>query len=109
MGGEVLGTDEVIQMPRSLEEIIARQNEFADAFERAEPAGDGMPEEEIAARRAVRAAARDVAIAHLALAQAVSAARAQRLSWRSVGEELGTSGEAARQRFARIISTDGDD
>jgi FAD/FMN-containing dehydrogenase len=34
------------------------------------------------------------------LAEAVQAARDQRLSWRAVGEAIGTSGEAARQRYS---------
>ncbi len=34
------------------------------------------------------------------LAEAVHAAREQRLSWREVGEAIGTSGEAARQRYS---------
>lgn len=35
------------------------------------------------------------------LAEAVHAAREQRLSWRDVGGTIGSSGEAARQRYAR--------
>ncbi|MFJ2618497.1 hypothetical protein [Glutamicibacter sp. NPDC087344] len=34
------------------------------------------------------------------LAEAVRAAREQNLSWREVGEAIGTSGEAARQRYS---------
>jgi hypothetical protein len=37
------------------------------------------------------------------LAEAVRAAREQRLSWREVGEAIGTSGEAARQRYSASI------
>ncbi len=32
-------------------------------------------------------------------ADAVRAAREKRLSWREIGEAIGTSGEAARQRY----------
>lgn len=94
-------------MPRSLEEIIARQNELADAFEQAEPTGKAVTREEILARRKLRAAAHEMSSAHRTLAEAVSAARTQHLSWKSIGKELGTSGEAARQRFARLVANGG--
>lgn len=34
------------------------------------------------------------------LAEAIHAAREAHLSWREVGEAIGTTGEAARQRYA---------
>lgn len=34
------------------------------------------------------------------LAEAVRTAREQRVSWREVGKAIGTSGEAARQRYS---------
>lgn len=37
------------------------------------------------------------------LAEAVHAAREQQLSWREVGEAIGTSGEAARQRYSAVV------
>jgi len=49
---------------------------------------------------AVRLAAWRRDTAERELAEAVRTAREQRLSWREVGEAIGTSGEAARQRYA---------
>ncbi|WP_029145600.1 hypothetical protein [Microbacterium luticocti] len=83
---------------RSLDEITARADEFADAFE----AYDPKPSERDAplpAVIAVKLAAWRRDAAEKELADAVHAAREQRLSWREVGEAIGTSGEAARQRY----------
>jgi hypothetical protein len=38
------------------------------------------------------------------LADAVTQARAEGLSWHKVGLALGTTGEAARQRYGRLAS-----
>ena len=43
--------------------------------------------------------ARKRALAEKELASAIGAARAQRVSWRALGEAIGTSGEAVRQRY----------
>lgn len=40
-------------------------------------------------------------VAERELADAVHAAREKRLSWLAVGEAIGTSSEAARQRYSR--------
>ncbi len=83
---------------RSLDEIKARADEFADAFERYDP----VPEDQDAPLpplMAVKLAAWRRDSAERELADAVQAAREQRLSWRELGEAIGTSGEAARQRY----------
>jgi hypothetical protein len=84
-------------VPRSVKEIIEQAEELAERFERFDPP---------ASRRAV---ARSLAAVHRAavarahsearLADAVSKARADGHSWASIGTLLGTSGEAARQRY----------
>ena len=40
--------------------------------------------------------------AETVMRNAVAAARAQGLSWHKIGLSLGTTGEAARQRYARV-------
>lgn len=83
---------------RSIEEITARADEFADAFEIYEPkVGDDVAQ--LPPVMAVKLAAWRRDVAERELARAVHAAREKHLSWRQVGEAMGTSGEAARQRY----------
>lgn len=90
-------------MPRSLKEILERADEFADRFERFDPgaddARDAMP------LRAVRAASEERVVVEARLAEAVSVARAEGHSWAAIGAMVGTSGEAARQRYGRVAAT----
>lgn len=85
--------------PRSISEIKARAEEFADAFEDYEPK-PGEQDAPLPPAMAVKLAAWRRDVAEKELAQAVRAARENRLSWREVGEAIGTSGEAARQRYS---------
>ncbi len=85
--------------PRSIEDIKARADEFADAFENYDPK-PGDQDAPIPPVMAVKLAAWRRDTAERELAEAVRAAREQRLSWREVGEAIGTSGEAARQRYS---------
>jgi hypothetical protein len=84
---------------RSIEDIKARADEFADAFENYDPK-PGDQDAPLPPVMAVRLAAWRRDAAERELAEAVQAAREQRLSWREVGEAIGTSGEAARQRYS---------
>ena len=86
--------------PRSIEDIKARANEFADAFENYDPA-PGDQDAPLPPMMAVKLAAWRRDTAERELAEAVRAAREQRLSWREVGDAIGTSGEAARLRYAK--------
>jgi hypothetical protein len=88
-------------MPRSLEEIIEHADELAAAFERYEP----TPEDEgkAASLMALRLAASRRAEADRSVLACVSEARAQQVSWKVIGSVLGTSGEAARQRYGELI------
>ena len=81
-----------------IEETKARADEFAEAFENYEPQ-PGDEEAPISLVMEMRLAAWRRDVAEQELAEAVSAARSQRTSWRKVGEAIGTSGEAARQRY----------
>ncbi|MGH3503610.1 MAG: hypothetical protein ACRDQA_22340 [Nocardioidaceae bacterium] len=92
----------MMTMPRSLEEIIAHADELADAFEDYEPdlADEGKSSPLVALRLA---AARRVE-ADRDLLAAVSKARDRQISWAAIGNVLGTSGEAARQRYGELVS-----
>ena len=83
---------------RSIDEISARAEALADAFLNYEPAL-GDENAPLPPVMAVKLAAWRRDAAERELAEAVRGARAQRLSWREVGEAIGTSGEAARQRY----------
>jgi hypothetical protein len=84
-------------MPRTLQDILDHGEELARRFEdyRPEPGDERDPEAVIALRQAVMARS-DV---ERAIQEAVAVARSQGYSWRTIGALIGTSGEAARQRY----------
>ena len=86
-------------MRRSLEELAARADELADQFENYDPKPADF-DAPLPSVMGVRLAAWKRDAAERDLARAVAAARAADLSWRVIGEAIGTSGEAARQRYA---------
>lgn len=86
-------------MPRSLQDILDHADLLADHFESHEP--DPAEVRDATALRAVRAAFAELAEAEARLASAVSVARAQGHSWAAIGAMVGTSGEAARQRYGQ--------
>jgi len=89
-------------MPRTTKEIIDQADALAARFEAHEPAPDEM--EDAASLRAVRLAFQERAGAEHRLADAVSVARAQGHSWATIGAMVGTSGEAARQRYGQPVT-----
>ena len=84
-------------MPRTVEEIMEQADALAARFEDYEP----NPADEIsaAALTALRNAVTEQATAQRHLVDAVRQARAARMSWDSIGSLVGTTGEAARQRY----------
>jgi hypothetical protein len=92
-------------MPRTAKEILDQADELAARFEAHEP--DPAEIKDAAALRAVRLAFQARAEAERHLADAVSVARAEGHSWAAIGAMVGTSGEAARQRYGRQAITDG--
>lgn len=84
-------------MPRSVEEILERADEVAARFEDHDPG----PTIDASALRDVRLAFLERAEAERSLVHAVTAARTEGHSWASIGAMLGTSGEAARQRYGQ--------
>ncbi|NHT18942.1 hypothetical protein [Cellulomonas sp. IC4_254] len=89
----------MITVPRSLDEILASADRLADRFEAYEPApGD---RDAVDPMTALWLAAARRATAERDLAAAVVDARRAGVPWKTVGEIVGTSGEAARQRYGR--------
>jgi hypothetical protein len=87
-------------MPRSTEEILARADKLAKRFEGYEPAkGDGIDARSL---RDLRRAFLRRAETEREISDAVSLARAEGHSWAVIGAMLGTSGEAARQRYGHL-------
>lgn len=82
-------------MPRTVDEILAQADELTRRFESAEPVAgtDG------AALRAVREAFEDLALTQKRLSERIAVAKAAGHSWATIGAMIGTSGEAARQRY----------
>jgi hypothetical protein len=93
-------------MTRPLQEILDNAEALARAFEDLGPdteveVFDGAPLRRILAAARARAAAEQEVLA------AVVEARQARLPWDMIGSYLGTSGEAARQRYGALIGRDG--
>lgn len=87
-------------MPRSIQEIIEHADELAARLERYEPSpGDERPVEEYLLERAAIARAQG----ERQVMDAVTTARTRGVSWRRIGELLGTSAQAAQQRYGPAI------
>jgi hypothetical protein len=84
-------------MPRTTDEIINQAEELAGRFEDHEPDVDDI--RDASALRELRQAFLARAGAEQRVADAVRKARADGHSWASIGAMVGTSGEAARQRY----------
>ena len=89
-------------MPRSIQDILDHADELAQRFEDYEPQpGDERPVEEYLIQRAAIARARS----ERQIIEAVTSARSKGLSWLRIGELLGTSPQAAQQRYGHLIET----
>jgi len=84
-------------MPRTAQEIVRRADQLAKRFEEHEPESENVAD--AAALRRVRKAFLRRAATEQAVEDAVHAARGDGHSWAAIGAMLGTSGEAARQRY----------
>lgn len=89
-------------MPRTVEEILAHADELAARFEHYEP----NPADEVDAEAValLRAAVAERSEAERHLLAAVGRARRAGMSWAAIGALVGTSGEAARQRYASKVA-----
>lgn len=92
-------------MPRSTQWIIDHADELADQFEAYEPKPEDRRDPE--ALRFLRQTVAARVTADRDLVKAVTVARDAGYSWAVIGGQLGTSGEAARQRYAQFVSHDG--
>ena len=89
-------------MPRSIQEILDHADELAQRYEDYEPhPTDERPVEEYLLERAALARARG----EQQIVDAVTAARAKSVSWQRIGELLGTSAQAAQQRYGTVVET----
>ena len=90
-------------MPRSVDDILKHADELAKRFEDYDPQPDDErnPDAVHSLRRAVTARAD----AERSIRDAVDQARRAGLSWTLIGSLIGTSGEAARQRYGRAHQT----
>ena len=87
----------MIDIPRTVQDILDHADELARRFETYEPAADD--ERDAEAFAALRDAAVSRSAAERSIRSAVDQARAHGYSWAFIGSLLGTSGEAARQRY----------
>jgi hypothetical protein len=89
-------------MPRSVEDILRHADELAARFENYNP--DPAQELDAGAVAALRAAVLERSEAERHLLDAVRLARRSGMPWSAIGTLVGTSGEAARQRYADKVA-----
>lgn len=88
-------------MPRTVEEILAHADELAARFEQYELRTED--ELNVDAMTALRAAVAEQPAAERHVIDAVRTARCAGTSWAAIGTFGGTTGEAARQRYTRLV------
>ena len=84
-------------MPRTVQEILDHADDLAKRFEDYEPTADDECDPQVFA--ALRDAVVSRSDAERTIKDAVDDAREHGYSWGFIGSLLGTSGEAARQRY----------
>jgi len=84
-------------MPRTIQDILDHGDQLAKRFEDYEPTRDDERDTDVFA--ALRQAVGARTEAERSIQQAVGEARSHGYSWRTIGSLIGTSGEAARQRY----------
>lgn len=87
-------------MPRSIQEILDHADQLVERFEEYDPEPvDERPVGEYLLERAVLARARG----ERQIVDAVTEARGNGITWQRIGELLGTSAQAAQQRYAAVL------
>ena len=89
-------------MPRTVEEILQHADELAARFESYEP--NPADELDAGAVTLLRAAVAERSQAERHLINAIRKAREAGMPWSAIGTFVGTSGEAARQRYANKVA-----
>ncbi|MES2094472.1 MAG: hypothetical protein V4531_11765 [Actinomycetota bacterium] len=84
-------------MPKSLQQRLDHADALVDVFENYEPRSEDQ--RDAAPHRALVAAVEQRADADRAIVGAVAALRDAQFSWAYIGAYLGTSGQAAQQRY----------
>lgn len=85
-------------MPRSYDEIVRLSESMARSLESDDGEPTTSPEE-----ATLRAAALRRSLAETDLGNAVATARRGGVPWQRIGEAVGTSGEAARQKYKHLV------
>lgn len=86
-------------MPRTVQDILDHADELAKRFEEYEPSTTDERDLEVFVE--LRQAVLSRSDAERSIRDAVKRAREHGYSWTSIGSLIGTSGEAARQRYGR--------
>ncbi len=89
-------------MPRSVDDILKQADELAARFEEYEP--DPAHELDPTAVALLRRAVQERSDAELHVLEAVRAAREAGMTWAVIGAFIGTTGEAARQRYGGKVA-----
>jgi hypothetical protein len=89
-------------MPRTVDEILQHADQLATRFEDYEP--DPADELDPGAVALLRAAIKERSDAERHVRAAIKAAREAGMSWSAIGLFVGTSGEAARQRYGSRVA-----
>lgn len=84
-------------MPRTLQQIVEDEDRIARLLEDYEP--DPSDERDPEVFRSLLVASAERVRAESALSDAVTQARAGGFSWSLIGSAIGTSGQAAQQRY----------
>lgn len=89
-------------MPRTVDEILAHADELAERFENYDPRD--ADELDRAAVADLRSATQERSTAERHVLDAVRRARGAGMSWAAIGALVGTTGEAARQRYSSKVA-----
>lgn len=89
-------------MPRSVDDILKHADELAARFEDYDP--DPKQELDPEAVQLLRQAVQERSEAERHIVEAIRKAREAGMSWSVIGAFVGTTGEAARQRYASKVA-----
>jgi hypothetical protein len=91
-----------MKVPRSVEEILEQADALATHFENYHPHEDDEVDPRVTAQ--LRAAVLERSDAERHIVDAIKVARAAGMTWTVIGTFVGTSGEAARQRYSHMVA-----